>query len=267
VDRRALTRLRIAFLLLGAALLVPLGWLLRSVDARLEAQRRLRHELVAERIFDEMEGELTALLAREDARPSAAYAATSTRVENWAPFVVGYFTRDARGVQIVAKPQLEAARVSRLEATLKRAAARGAAERASGAGPTSDAFAKDTARLAEAEAAAKLAEQRRAAAAASANSARYAEEPALEEPAPDDEEQKRKHDGSRAIERKGAGASQGLGAAPAAAPVPKVQAAPEAVLKQLNRAADSRKREVAPNTKSKGALSPDDNDPLSGGLE
>ncbi|HTU58807.1 MAG TPA: hypothetical protein VMF89_10245, partial [Polyangiales bacterium] len=106
MDGRALTRLRIAFLLLGAALLVPLALLLRSVDSRLEAQRRLRHELVAERIFDEMEGELTALLSREEARPSDAYVGAGTRVENWAPFVVGYFTRDARGAQIVAKPQL-----------------------------------------------------------------------------------------------------------------------------------------------------------------
>jgi hypothetical protein len=252
-------------LLLGAALLVPLGWLLRSVDARLEAQRRLRHELVAERIFDEMEGELTALLAREDARPSAAYAATSTRVENWAPFVVGYFTRDARGVQIVAKPQLEAARVSRLEATLKRAAASGAAEHASGAVPSSDAAAKAAARLAEIQsAAALLDEQRRRAAAASAGSARSAQEAALEEPAPEEEEPKRKDDAYGTMERKGAGASQGLGAAPAAAPAQKVQAAPEAVLKQLNRAADSRKRETAPSTKRKATLSRDDNDPLSG---
>lgn len=118
MDRRALIRLRIAFLLLGAALLLPLGWLLRSVDARLEAQRRLRHELVAERIFDEMERELTGLLQRENARPSAAYEDAETRVENWAPFVVGYFRRDAHSAQIVAKSQLARERLVRLEAAL-----------------------------------------------------------------------------------------------------------------------------------------------------
>ena len=118
MDGRALTRLRVAFLLLGAALLLPLGLLLRSVDARLEAQRRLRHELVAERIFDEMERELTGLLQRESARPSAAYADTGTHAANWAPFVVGYFTRDTHRAQIIAKSQLAPERVQRLEAAL-----------------------------------------------------------------------------------------------------------------------------------------------------
>ena len=114
MDGRALIRLRIAFVLLAAALLAPLGLLARSMEARLEAQRRLRHEIVAERIFDEMERELTALLATESARPSDAYSAASTRVENWAPFVVGYFTRDAAGVHVVAQSQMDDARSARL---------------------------------------------------------------------------------------------------------------------------------------------------------
>src|SRR4051794_27330780 len=80
VDGRALTRLRIAFVLLAAALLAPLALLARSMELRFEAQRRLRHEIVAERIFDEMERELTALLATESARPTEAYNAASTRV-------------------------------------------------------------------------------------------------------------------------------------------------------------------------------------------
>jgi hypothetical protein len=84
------------------------------MEARLEAQRRLRHEIVAERIFDEMERELTALLATESARPSDAYSASSTRVEHWAPFVVGYFTRDAAGIHIVAQSQIDPARSARL---------------------------------------------------------------------------------------------------------------------------------------------------------
>jgi hypothetical protein len=110
-----LTRLRIGFLLLGAALLVPLVLLLRSVESRLEAQRRLRHQIVAERIFDEMERELSALLAREGERPSRAYDATETRVELWAPFVVGYFTRDPKRLHVIAQEQLDPRRAARVE--------------------------------------------------------------------------------------------------------------------------------------------------------
>lgn len=114
MDRRALTRLRLAFVLLAAALLLPLALLARSMEARLEAQRRLRHEIVAERIFDEMERELTSLLEIESARPTEAYSAASTRVERWAPFVVGYYTRDAAGVHIVAQSQIDGTRAARL---------------------------------------------------------------------------------------------------------------------------------------------------------
>ncbi|MET0385850.1 MAG: hypothetical protein ABW321_07820 [Polyangiales bacterium] len=109
-----LTRLRLAFVVLAAALLVPLALLLRSVESRLEAQRRLRHEIVAERVFDEMERELTQLLLREGERPSAAYDATETRVASWAPFVVGYFTRDDDQLRVIAAEQLTAARVARV---------------------------------------------------------------------------------------------------------------------------------------------------------
>jgi hypothetical protein len=118
--RGTLTRLRLGFLLLGAALLAPLFVLLRSVESRLEAQRHLRHEIVAERIFDEMERELTALLAREGERPSDAYDVTQTRVETWAPFVVGYFTRDAAGLRVIARDQLTPERAARVERAVER---------------------------------------------------------------------------------------------------------------------------------------------------
>ena len=241
MDGRALTRLRIAFLLLGAALLLPLALLLRSVDSRLEAQRRLRHELVAERIFDEMEGELTALLAREDARPSAAYVDSSTRVENWAPFVVGYFTRDERGVQVVAKQQLAPARLRRLEATLRTAPA--------------------------------PATHPPAPAAAAASGGAYE---ALEDAEGRDHavEQKAKHEARRAPSRgievvpaKEAPSAKGLGAAAhesAPAASQPVQPLPEAIIKSLNRAADVREREQSrPASKRKAATRADDADPLS----
>ena len=86
---RPLTRLRLYFFALGAVLLAPLGFLLSAMDDRVQAQRRLRHEVVAERIFDELERELTLVLESEALRPSSAYEA-ATRIEAWAPFVVGY---------------------------------------------------------------------------------------------------------------------------------------------------------------------------------
>lgn len=112
-----LTRLRLAFVGLGVVLLAPLGFLLGAVDERIEAQRRLRHEVVAERIFDELERELTALLAAESARPSAAYD-EPTRVDAWAPFVVGYFKASPGGVELLAPDQLDAARAARLREAL-----------------------------------------------------------------------------------------------------------------------------------------------------
>jgi hypothetical protein len=117
VRLRPLTRLRLAFLALGALLLTPLGFLLGAIEGRVEAQRRLRHEVVAERIFDELERELTALLAAESARPSSAYD-EPTRSETWAPFVLGYFKIGTAGLELLAQDQLESERAARLTALL-----------------------------------------------------------------------------------------------------------------------------------------------------
>lgn len=118
---RPLTRLRVAFVALGAVLLAPLGFLLSAVDDRIQAQRRLRHDVVAERIFDELERELTAVLESESARPSAAYG-EPTRIEAWAPFVVGYFKLSselaAAGPELLARAQLDETRVRRLTEVL-----------------------------------------------------------------------------------------------------------------------------------------------------
>ncbi|MEO8183611.1 MAG: hypothetical protein ABI895_32670 [Deltaproteobacteria bacterium] len=106
-----------AFLALAAVLLTPLGFLFLAIEGRVEAQRRLRHEVVAERIFDELERELTAVLAAESARPSSAYD-EPTRSEAWAPFVVGYFKIGAAGVELLARSQLDSERMARLTAAL-----------------------------------------------------------------------------------------------------------------------------------------------------
>jgi hypothetical protein len=100
--------------LLGALLLSPLLFVLRAAEDRLEEQRRLRHEIVAERIFDEMERELSTLLAAEAGRSSDAYDAKDTQVDSWSPFVVGYFTSDSHDTRVVASRQLAAARSTRV---------------------------------------------------------------------------------------------------------------------------------------------------------
>ena len=68
-----MSRLRLRFLLLGVVLLVPIGLLIQRTLESVEFERRVRHEAVAERVFDEMERALSALLAREEARPYGHY--------------------------------------------------------------------------------------------------------------------------------------------------------------------------------------------------
>jgi hypothetical protein len=120
VGGRSLIRLKLAFVALGVALLLPLALLVRSAAARLEEQRRLKHEVVAERIFDEMERELTQLIEHERSRPSGAYAAANTSAHSWAPFVVGYFTHDAGGLAVTAQTQLSAERAALVASSAER---------------------------------------------------------------------------------------------------------------------------------------------------
>ena len=68
-----MTRLRVTFLALALVLLLPLGLLVRRALVSLANERELRHRIVAERIFDEMERELTALVRREENRPFEHY--------------------------------------------------------------------------------------------------------------------------------------------------------------------------------------------------
>ncbi|MBN1606686.1 MAG: hypothetical protein JW940_08630 [Polyangiaceae bacterium] len=119
VRLKPLTRLRLGFLVLGALLLGPLGLLWSTANQRLETQRRLRHEVVGERIFDELERELTDLLDRESRRPSLAYDAP-TSADSWAPFVVGYFTVGRAGPEVLAKSELAPERRRRMAWALAR---------------------------------------------------------------------------------------------------------------------------------------------------
>jgi len=109
-----LNRLRLGFVLLGIVLLTPLWFVRRAAEDRMEEQRRLRHEIVAERIFDEMERELAELLAKEAGRASTAYDAQDTDVSSWSPFVLGYFTSDRASTRVIASAQLGGARSQRV---------------------------------------------------------------------------------------------------------------------------------------------------------
>lgn len=86
----SLLRLRIAFIALGVILLCGLFALSWFVEERLAEARRDREEMVAARVFDEMEREISAFLEGESERPHYENL-ESTNPETWAPFVVGYF--------------------------------------------------------------------------------------------------------------------------------------------------------------------------------
>lgn len=85
------TRLRLAFVGLGVLLLSTLGVLSSMAHQRLEEAQREREEMVASRIFDEMEREISAFLDLESDRPPYT-SLGRTNPETWAPFVVGYFS-------------------------------------------------------------------------------------------------------------------------------------------------------------------------------
>jgi hypothetical protein len=80
----------LAFFGLGAVLLSGLVFLSLAVEERLDEARRDREEMVASRVFDEMEREISAFLDLEATRPNYV-ALENTNPETWAPHVVGYF--------------------------------------------------------------------------------------------------------------------------------------------------------------------------------
>ena len=66
-------RIRLVFVVLAVALLVPTGLLVRRALESIEVERAARHRSVAERVFDEMERSLSELLSREEERPFGHY--------------------------------------------------------------------------------------------------------------------------------------------------------------------------------------------------
>ena len=89
----SLFKLRVSFLLLGAALLGALLVLSLLMQSRLEEASRDREGMVASRVFDELEREVSTFLDEENERPVYGNLA-NTDPQTWAPFVVGYFKRN-----------------------------------------------------------------------------------------------------------------------------------------------------------------------------
>ncbi len=89
----SLVKLRVSFVLLGAALLGALLVLSLLVQSRLEEASRDREGMVASRVFDELEREVSTFLDEENERPAYGDLA-NTDPQTWAPFVVGYFKRN-----------------------------------------------------------------------------------------------------------------------------------------------------------------------------
>src|SRR2546423_8660532 len=104
-------KFRAQFLLVAVALLVPTALLVVRALQSVELERRVRHETVAERLFDEMERALSEFLTREEGRPFGEYGFVYTPPGGLPgelvrsplsqppalPFVVGYFQIDPEG--------------------------------------------------------------------------------------------------------------------------------------------------------------------------
>jgi len=94
-------RLRLVFVILSVLLWLPLLFLVSFALRTVEQEEAGRYKAVADRIFDEMERELTALLRREEERLAGAYAellANASAADGDAPYLLAYFERDASGV-------------------------------------------------------------------------------------------------------------------------------------------------------------------------
>ncbi len=104
-------RIRLIFALLAVLLLVSRALLVQRTLRSLAVEREVRHRAVAERVFDEMERELSGVLRREEDRPFEHYRFYATLDESGgghaarsplsappeASYVVGYFQIDPDG--------------------------------------------------------------------------------------------------------------------------------------------------------------------------
>ncbi len=109
----SIQRVRIVFTALAFVLLVPLALLIQRALSSERAEQERSHETVAERVFDELERELTLFLRREEERPFDHYRyfvlpsntlSSALELERSPlaelptdPFVVGYFQIEPDG--------------------------------------------------------------------------------------------------------------------------------------------------------------------------
>jgi signal transduction histidine kinase len=82
------------FALLASILLAAVAFLVFRAVESVDVERRVRHETLAERVFDEMERALTRFVAGEEERPFAPYRGGGAAD---APPVLGWFELDATG--------------------------------------------------------------------------------------------------------------------------------------------------------------------------
>lgn len=99
-------RFRIFFIIAVVALLGPLALLIERALHSVAIERQMRHQALAERVFDEMERALSRLLEDEEKRPIEQYAGNVAGPT--LPFVIGHFQVDASGnVRAASAPQPE----------------------------------------------------------------------------------------------------------------------------------------------------------------
>ncbi len=97
----SLVRLKVLFLLLGTLVVSVVLVLSVLMSNKLESAASDREEMVALRVFDELEREVSAFLEGENSRAPYVHL-EQTNPETWAPFVVGYFKVEAGQVEAVA---------------------------------------------------------------------------------------------------------------------------------------------------------------------
>lgn len=86
-------RFQLIFAIAACVLLAAIGLLVWRAIETVDVERRVRHETVAERVFDEMERALSSFIAAEEERPFGQYGLDPPSL----PFVIGYFQIDPDG--------------------------------------------------------------------------------------------------------------------------------------------------------------------------
>jgi hypothetical protein len=106
----SVVKLRAGFVALAIVLLGGLLILSMAMKKRLEEARLQREEMVASRVFDELEREVSAFLDGESARQHYG-SLQETDPKSWAPFVVGYFKVTQADPQVVGADEEATRRV------------------------------------------------------------------------------------------------------------------------------------------------------------